>query len=329
MNRRQSIKNLSLGAMATLFAKKTLYGKPLLKPLTFGIISDIHKDLMPDADNRLQEFIVEASHLKVDFIIQLGDFCFGHSQNDQFLEIWNNFKGSKFHVLGNHDMDRNSKEEIMNYWQMPEPYYSFDQGGVHFIVLDANYIYQDGVFSDYANANFYIDNSLRTFINPRQIEWFLDDLDKTNLPTIVCSHQSLIHPQWGVKKNSQILLALEKNADKVVCCLNGHNHIDKHLHINGIDFIDINSASYQWVGKALMSTERFSDELYNTYPNLPHIAGYTKPLFCFAEINREGTFSLKGRSAEWMKPSPFDLSKGVEKEEFSNRPCITDREINF
>lgn len=312
-----------------IFFKDFNVRKRLYKPLSFGIITDIHKDLMPDADERLAAFIKESTDREVDFIIQLGDFCFKESKNDPFLAIWNKFAGDKFHILGNHDMDKNTKTEIMDYWSMPKPYYSFDKNGIHFIVLDANYIYKNGEYLDYANANFYIDSKFRTFINPKQIEWFKADLSQTNLPTIVCSHQSLWNPQNGVKNTGDFKQHLEKNADKIICCLNGHNHVDQHQTLNGIDYIDINSASYQWMNNEYTSTERFSPELYLEYPNLPHIAGYTKPLFCFAQISHNGKFSIEGRNAKWMKPSPFDLGKKKGLEKSSLATNISNRVLSF
>jgi hypothetical protein len=93
----------------------------------------------------------------------------GLPQNKDFMGIWETFKGSKYHVLGNHDMDKNSKAEMVDYWEMPGSYYSWDYQGVHFVVLDANFLHKDGTYIDYERANFYVDDSYRTFIDPRQI----------------------------------------------------------------------------------------------------------------------------------------------------------------
>ena len=37
--------------------------------LTFGIVTDVYKDLIPAADERLEAFINKANERKVDFII--------------------------------------------------------------------------------------------------------------------------------------------------------------------------------------------------------------------------------------------------------------------
>ena len=44
------------------------------KIVRFGICADVHKDVMHDADQRLQAFVTEMNEKDVDFIIELGDF---------------------------------------------------------------------------------------------------------------------------------------------------------------------------------------------------------------------------------------------------------------
>lgn len=297
--------------------------------LRFGIISDVHKDLMPDANERLQKFIEKASKENVDFIIQLGDFCMGDSKNKDFLSIWESFKGSKYHVLGNHDMDKNSKQEMLDFWGMTKTHYSFDRHGIHFIVLDANFLYQDGKFRDYNKANFYVDSSLRTYINDEQIEWFKSEIEETKLPTIVFSHQSLWHYQWGVRNRLAIQQILESNSEKIICCMNGHNHIDFHRHQNGIDYIEINSMSYQWMDDKYRTTEHFPKEFYEKYGSLPNIAPYKDPLFAFATLDPAGSLLIEGVKSEWVHPSPSDMGmpSGIYGQEYS--ATMSDYHIKF
>lgn len=63
------------------------------KLLKFGICTDIHKDVIHDADERLQAFIDEAKEKNLDFIIQLGDFCRPYDYNQVFMDIWNSYPG--------------------------------------------------------------------------------------------------------------------------------------------------------------------------------------------------------------------------------------------
>lgn len=329
MRRREFINKIGVGAAATMIPSTMVSFVPSIssdknsKNLKFGIVTDVHKDLMPDADERLDTFIQQAIKRDVDFIIQMGDFCFGESKNKGFLNIWEQYKGPKYHVLGNHDMDMDSKEEIMDFWGMPKTYYSYDKGGYHFVVLDANFLYQDNKFIDYKNANFYVDSSIRTFIHDEQIEWFQADLESTRLPTIVFCHQSLWH---GVNNREKLQKIMESYSDKVICSLNGHHHTDYHFKQQGVDYIGINSMSYQWVQK-YTSNDRFPKDLYNQYPNLPHIAGYEDSLYAFATIKPKGILEIEGVKSNWMSPSPYDLGKPKEKGASSYVPQISNYKI--
>lgn len=330
MKRRDFIHKMGMGATAAVMPSTLLSFEPSVsvnnsKNLTFGIVTDVHKDLMPDADQRLEVFIDEAQKREVDFIIQMGDFCFGETKNKGFLSIWEQFKGPKYHVLGNHDMDKDSKEEIMDFWGMPKPYYSYDFGGYHFVVLDANFLYQDHKFIDYKNANFYVDSSIRTFIHDEQIEWFKSDLEATNLPTLVFCHQSLWH---GVKNRQKLQKIMESHSEKVICSLNGHNHIDYHFKQKDVDYIGINSMSYQWVQKPT-SMDRFPKEFYKQYPNLPNIAGYEDPLYAFATLKPKGVMEIEGVKSDWMTPSPIDLGVSVHKYDIPMTAEISDYKIKF
>lgn len=333
MKRRNFLSKAALGTGAlilpdTLLSFSASESIPKKEKLTFGIVADVHHGLMYDTYQRMEKFIEAASERKVDFIVQLGDFCFAEAKARDFLKLWNQFDGPKYHVLGNHDMDLNSKAEAMDFWGMPGKYYSFDFKGLHFIVLDANYLYQDGKFTDYNNANFYVNSQNRTFINDEQIEWFAADLEETKLPTIVFSHQSLWHYQWGVKNRLIIQKHLEKHQKKVICCLNGHNHIDFHHQLNGINYLEVNSMSYQWIGEKYQA-ERYSKELHKEFKWLSHIAPYKDPLYAFATINPKGKMKVEGVRSQWVAPSPEEL--GVPKAVYGSEltPHISDYEIKF
>ena len=332
MKRRKFIHQIGIGAAAAITPPTMLSFIPSIdgvnksNELNFGVVTDVHKDLMPDADRRLETFIHEAQERKVDFIIQMGDFCFSDKKNKGFLNIWETYKRPKYHILGNHDMDKHSKEEVLDFWGMPKPYYSFDMGGYHFIVLDANFLYDEGKFIHYDKANFYVDSKIRTFINKEQIEWFKGDLEETTLPTLIFSHQSLWH---GVKNRLTLQRIMEEHKQKVICSLNGHNHTDYHFKKNDIDYIGINSMSYQWVSGKYESTERFSKELYKLYGNLHHIAGYKDPLYAFVSLKSRGLMKIEGVKSKWMSPSPYELgmSKGTDSSDYT--PIISDYNIKF
>lgn len=91
-------------------------------PVRIGVITDIHDDV-----GKLQAFIDDAKSEQPDFIIQLGDLSNGKEAiNLQMIDVWNRYPGKRYHVLGNHDMDYATKEEIIERQDMPGKYYSFD-----------------------------------------------------------------------------------------------------------------------------------------------------------------------------------------------------------
>ena len=86
----------------------------------------------------MQKFMEEVQQVSPDFIVQCGDFC-RPEQSEGLMRDWNRFGGPKYHVLGNHDMDVCDKPTIMRLWGMEKRYYSFDNGGYHFVVMDRNF----------------------------------------------------------------------------------------------------------------------------------------------------------------------------------------------
>lgn len=333
MNRRNFLSKAGIAASSILLPQTQISfsanaGFPQRQTLSFGIVADVHHGMMPDTQQRLSTFVEAAIAQEVDFIIQLGDFCHKEPKSKAFLKTWREFKGDKYHVLGNHDMDLNSKATIMDLWEMEQSYYSFVQKGIRFIVLDANFLYQDGNFIDYDKSNFYVDHSLRTYIDDSQIEWFGAELAASDLPIIVISHQSLWHYQWGVKNRLALQQQMEQHQDKIICCLNGHNHIDFHHQQNGIHYIEINSMSYQWIGDQSQSKQT-PPALLEQYKWLNHLAPYQDPLYAFAQLDPNGRLEIKGVRSQWVAPSPREM--GLPKQVYGNEysPVISDYRIDF
>ena len=104
----------------------------------FGIFTDLHLDIMHDGRIRLDTFIEQMKKEDVDFIIQLGDFCYPEDTSKclcseknmpinlknamrvpadvpkiELLEKFNKFSKPHYHVLGNHEFDFCSKEQAM------------------------------------------------------------------------------------------------------------------------------------------------------------------------------------------------------------------------
>ena len=287
----------------------------IFKPIKFGIISDIHRDLTPDADERLETFMKRVEEENPDFLISLGDFSHALPANEWFAKRFASSKAPAYHVLGNHEMDRVDKKEAVAFLNMPSPAYSFDTGGYHCVVLDPNYIYDSGKFIDYEKGNYFQFGGRVSYMDDNQCDWLESDLRKTNSPVFLFSHQSLLHDNGGIPNRAYVQRILERENErcgyqKILACFNGHHHLDFYRIMNGIHYISINSVSYLWHNERIPG--RYPDELLNKYPALDNMAMYKDPLFCFVNINQSGRLSLRGVKSEWaVIPPDNHASKSV------------------
>ncbi len=320
MKRRTFIKN-SIRASALLTIPVSLSGCVKSK-IRFGLIADVHKDVMHDGDARLQAFIDEVQKRDLDFIMQLGDFCRPYDYNQSFMDVWNQYRGTKHHVLGNHDMDGGfTREQTMAFWRMKSKYYSFDQGGLHFIILDGN----DPNPKPWSGYNRYIDSD--------QLEWLKQDLENTKFPTIIMSHQTLENPDGGVANQKEVRQVLEdanrqSRYQKVLACISGHHHTDYLTEINGIYYLQVNSASYYWVGGD-HQVIRYSDKIDEEYPWIKYTIPYEDSLFTFIEIHPSGKLTVEGKSTKFVGPGPKELGLPPRPENDPIVPYITAREVKL
>lgn len=296
-----------VGASSILTSWPSLAEDDKVTPLRFGLIADVHKDIMHDADDRLRVFVDEMTKAKVDFIVQLGDFCVPKEANQGFLDLWNAFPGPRYHVLGNHDTDGGYKrDQTVAWWKMPARYYSFDQAGLHFVVLDGNDRPEN-------HAGGY-----PRFIADDQLDWLRKDLADTSLPTVIFVHQSLERPEEGGVQNGRAVREVLEEANtnagqrKVIACFSGHHHRDYVRQINDIVYPQINSASYHWVGGNFAKV-RYSKEIDQAYPNIKYTVPYKEPIFALVTIDRaRGFMGIEGKRSTFVGPPPWELGKDRE-----------------
>ncbi len=323
MKRRSFIKKLGIagGTVVLPWSVNTL-AQAETKKIRFGLIADVHQDIMHDGEERLQAFMDESNSRELDFIVQLGDFCRPYDYNLSFLNRFNQYKGAKHHVLGNHDTDGGfTREQAMEFWGMPARYYSYDTGGFHFIILDGN----DPNPKPWSGYNRYI--------NSEQQQWLKEDLAKTNLPTIIFSHQTLENEDGGVANQEEVRAILEeanKKAEggKVIACICGHHHTDYMTDINGIYYIQINSASYRWVGGDYKQV-RYNNAIDEKYPWIKYTIPYEKPLFTFVEINPKGQLTIESSKTKFVGAGPEEMNMPERPENDPITPKISGRKIKF
>ena len=284
--------------------------------IKIGVVADVHQDIIHDGFSRISYFIDQMNEIQPDFIIQLGDFALPRKQNQHFLDKWNSFKGVRYHVLGNHDMRDFgfTKEETMNWWDMKERFYSFDLKDIHFIILDGN----DENPKPWTGYNRYIGD--------QQLKWLESDLEKTNKPSIIFSHQSL-EAKGGIENRLMIQKIMNshnsKNGkkSKVIACFSGHHHEDYFKKTDETYFIQINSMSYKWVGDNYQY-KRFPDHIEKTFPMVSRTCPYLEPLFSVIEIDKKNqTLKVFGNKTTFIPPTPKDL--GI-KDHHKMKPTISD-----
>ncbi|APZ96545.1 metallophosphoesterase family protein [Fuerstiella marisgermanici] len=210
-----------------------------------GIVTDLHYADKPPAGNRhyretlskLDKAAEQFQRDKPDFLVELGDLIdaadtveteqrYLKTINKKFAAICD----KRHYVLGNHCVDTLTKSEFLGTVQQEKSYYSFDHGGVHFVVLDACFR-SDGV--PYQRKNFkWTDPN----IPAAEQEWLQADLKSTKLPVIVFAHQRLdVSNNHGVRNCADIRKLLEANGN-VRAVFQGHSHSNAVKDIGGIHY---------------------------------------------------------------------------------------------
>lgn len=334
--RRDFLRSVGLGGAAGLLGATALTTSAVsanttaFKPIKFGIIADIHRDLTYDVDARLEAFMKQVDVEQPDFIISLGDFAHAIPANEPFRDRFASSKVPSYHVLGNHEMDRVSKNEAADFLKMPAPFYSFDIQGYHCVVMDPNFIYSGGKFLDYEKANYFKFGGKVSYMSDEHCDWLEADLKKTSLPTFLFSHQSLLHDNGGIPNRAYVQRILEKENErsgfqKILACFNGHHHQDYYRCMSDIHYFSLNSVSYYWHGQKI--PDRYPEELTKKIKHLDNIAMYDDPLFSFVTIDPNGGLSLKGRMSKWsVTPAPNEPAKSVRYGR-EMTPHITDRNV--
>ncbi len=296
--KRESILKLTITAALSLTVSLYSWGQVEKEPLIFGVCSDLHGDIMPDTKERLNQFIDQMNEEKPDFIVQLGDFFMPRPKNDLFLDIWNRFNGDSFHVIGNHETDGEcTRDEVVEYLDMPGRYYSFKRKGFQFIVMDGNDSNPSG------NAGYYA-----RYIGEEQLNWLSNTLRKTKDRVVIFIHQSLINTHDGVENRDEIRNFLEtynRSGGRVVAVFAGHSHFDKVVTHGGIHYIHINSMSELPVGKGY-SHIRYSEEVDRQFPTIKYVIPYRDPLYAMCRIEGD-TIAITGRETSYIGLSPEEL----------------------
>lgn len=270
-------------------------------------MADLHVDLVPGAQRRLTDFFAAARREHADMIVNLGDFAAPGPENQWVADMWRSCPVPHCMVLGNHDMDESDKSGVMQFYGLKRSYDTFVFEGVQFILLDTNHFERNGICYDYAYRNYF--GKQREFLGAEQRRWLRDVLTQTELPCILFSHEGL--ENTGDKED--VLAILKEYRDKMVACINGHNHVDGVTEQEGIHFLDVISMSQHWIGETtqLLTAEEcagyFTEETFRQYPFLKYMTPLAEAMYEFVDIDLEKRqISVSGTRSSFVGRSPVE-----------------------
>ena len=229
-------------------ARRALADPDALRPaLRIGLIADLHhadkkpagkrhyRESIPRVRVALERFRAESA----DLVVELGDFIDSAPTVEEELvhlkameKVFATFTGPRHYVLGNHCVHTLTKQEFLDHTAARKSYYSFDHGGLHFVILDACF---RGDEVPYGRKNF---TWTDTEIPRQEREWLAADLEKTSHKTIVFVHQRLdLDPpsHYLVKSAAGVRKILEESG-KVLTVFQGHNHVNDLREVRGIHY---------------------------------------------------------------------------------------------
>jgi len=226
--------------------------------LSFGIFADPHYSNHAYGDRWCADSLVKLracidvfNDRGLPLAFSLGDFI-DHGdgaekgQEVRFVaaldEVFASFRGERHHVIGNHDADAVHKAVFLAHCggAGAGAHYSFDHGGVHFVVLDTNY-HEGGVeFSPDERSSDWSD----AWISRGQIDWLAEDLAVAGgRPAVVLCHGNLDYHEWEgrldphvVRDHAEVRAELER-AGNVRAVVQGHYHHGRVAVQNGIPYI--------------------------------------------------------------------------------------------
>ena len=298
----------------------------------FGVFTDLHTEFIHDAPQRVETFLKDCKKQNVDFCIELGDFCPPGEMNKEHkkmvLDLISDYSIPFYHAFGNHDMDNNCKADILDTFGLKDSYYSFDFGGVHFIVLDTCYYKEDGEDVSYSYKNYHKAEPENIAELPeKQLLWLEQELKNTNLPSVCFSHHSLTKSRAGIGNSEQFNNAVKQSPCGVMLCVCGHEHVDRLELIDKTYYYCLNGMSYYWAGSKYSHTT-YGESIEKKHPILRKVFPYSEPLYAIIEINDE-EIQIIGKSGKIVGKSPAEL--GFEKQGLEDRitASVIDRHIKI
>ena len=223
--------------------------------MRFALITDVHfgprayhggklRKLTDRASELSQHFVERMNRLfRPELVVNLGDVIEDQSRSvdienySQFTSILAGLDARVAHVAGNHDLINLSEEDLSTLWgHQGELHYSFDLGGLHFLVLRTDET-----------------KNVAVRLPAEQIAFAERDLASTSLPSIVLMHhpasETRVEGNRWFDQAPHLCRVVERRAlrrtlegsGKVLAVFNGHMHWNHLDVIAGIPYITVQS----------------------------------------------------------------------------------------
>lgn len=206
----------------------------------------------PESPGRLDSIIRFFNNQDLMFRIHLGDFIDQtYSSFDTLMPRWNKLHDPKYHVLGNHDFSvaDSLKALVPQRMNLKDRYYSFEEKGWRFIVLDGNdisfygkselvsKIAVDSLFQKAQRAENPSAKPYNGGLSKTQLNWLVAQLKsarKKGQKVVLFSH----FPMWPIDNhnvwNNDELMKIVDQYPEVKAFFAGHNHQGSYAIRNGI-----------------------------------------------------------------------------------------------
>lgn len=293
----------------------------------FGAIADLHTEFIFDGAERMERFLETCRRERVDFCIQLGDFCppgpINREHKESILSMLDRSGIPFYHVIGNHDTDENSKSDVLSYIGAPDGPLSFDRGGVHFVILDACYYREGNECHHYDKGNYRHVSAEMPVLPAEELDWLREDLSKAEYPSVIFSHQSLVESRTGIRNTKEFRCVAESAPNGVALAVCGHEHVDRLEFKNGVAYYCLNSASYYWAGSKYAHST-YGGKIETDHPMLRNVFPYKDPLFAIFEMSGCDV-RVTGTASEFVGDSPSELGFNKRGLKDMITPTIKDR----
>jgi predicted phosphodiesterase len=274
--------------------------------MKIGVFTDLHYDILPDADKRLEAMIKDFTEQKVDFIISLGDLCIPKKENGNVIDRLKSLSFPCFFCIGNHSKDNHDDiDSVTKFLKMNTDYYSMTYDEIKFIFLDSSFENQD-----------------KPCIPENEKEWLKGELEDDSYKVLL-SHHSLINDfkNRGISNRKEIRDILEegnKKGRKILICMNGHDHGSYVKELNGIYYYTLNSCSYIWHGEKQIFA--YPEQVHEKYPYLANLILYREPLHVIMTIDEKMNINIKGMKGHYDTITPQDAGIGNKWNGVSIKP---------